>query len=86
MKFAALQVTGWSHICKRFCESSYYGTGFVKIQRNAARTEIHFIALHGSHTLALYRQTSKVDQVCFHRQHLSNHVNPLRVYGATGAH
>ena len=52
-------------------------TGFAKTQHNPARIEIHF-AYHESHTLALYIRTlnrAKDDQVCFHRQHLSDHVN-----------
>ena len=55
-----------------------YVIGFAKTRHNDALTEIHFIAEHESHTLALSRQTSdraKNDQVCFHRQHLSDHVN-----------
>ena len=53
-------------------------TGFAKTWHNGARTEIHFIE---SHTIALSRQTSdraEDDQVCFHRQHLSDHDSPLR--------
>ena len=49
-----------------------YVTGFAKTQHNVARTEIHFIAWHESHTLALSRHTddrTKDNQVCFHRQH-----------------
>ena len=49
-----------------------YVTEFAKTRHNGARTE------HESHTLALSRQTSdraEDDQVCFHRQHLSDHVN-----------
>ena len=56
-------------------------TGFAKTRHNVARTEIHFIyiAWHESHTLALSRHTddgAKDNQVCFHRQHFSDPVNP----------
>ena len=56
-----------------------YVTEFAKTQHNPARTEIHFIALHESHTLALSRHTNdraKDSQICFHRQHFSDPVNP----------
>ena len=44
-----------------------------------ARTEIHFIAWHESHTLALSRHAddkAKDNQVCFHGQHFCVLVNP----------
>ena len=56
-------------------------TGFAKTRHNSAWTEIHFIAWHESHTLGLSRHTNdraKDNQVCFHRQHFSDPVNPWR--------
>ena len=56
-----------------------YVTGFAKTRHSVTRTDIHFIAWHKSHTLALSRHTddkAKDNQVCFHRQHFSDPVNP----------
>ena len=50
---------------------SLYVTGFVKIDPNHARTEIHFIAEHYSFTITLTRNAkhmAKDGQVCFHRR------------------
>ena len=56
-------------------------TGFVKINPNRTRTEIHFIAKHKSLTLALPRNTKHIaidGQVYLHRQPFAISVRPPR--------
>ena len=56
-----------------------YVTGFDKTRLPRTKTEIHFIAEHESHTLALSRHTidGAIDsQVCFHRRSFANPVKP----------
>ena len=54
-------------------------TGFDKTRLTCTNTEIHFIGLHESHTLALSRHTidGAIDsQFCFHRRSFANPVKP----------
>ena len=56
-------------------------TGFDKTRLTRTKIEIHFIAEHESHTLALSRHTidGAIDsQVCFHRWSFADPVKPRR--------
>ena len=73
-KVASLRIM-WTHI------ACLCMTGFVKIDPNHTRSEIHFIAEHKSLTLALARNTKHMaidSQVCFQKWPFAVPVRPPR--------